>query len=484
MGLLPAKKQKTTHIHSTCIICQRTTAERCTSPGKQGLDRLHDVAEVRRDGVYYSMQNDTELLNNVVLHRSCYSSYTSKTNVLPYAHNASVPTEQQVSPTRTRLSSSHAAQFDPNVCLICLQGRKKKGRGIDSKLGQIVTKLGAQTILKIASQKQDDVFLRIHGVDLVAEGAKYHRSCRASYSVRALPNNGGQDQNTQSEQSEQEVNEAAWERVFSVLLEEIDSKLMNDCAALELSKLCRRIDQLLGEHGLPDAVCSNRKLKAMLSDHYGDKIVFQKQANPSHSQLVFSSSISHTDVVQKVKELDDILNDSVLESSFTYVQEHDEKDEQMRVLMEAAAILHAEMESAKGLDNWPPSTEDLTEKTAEHIVGPLLKTFLSCLLTNSTEAYTDDMDDCMRRRILSIGQDMIFTSSGGRKMMPKHVALATATHHLVRNKCIITMMNHFGHCASYTIKSCVSLQLSPINYKQTQTRSLVLNQLSPTPLRK
>ena len=52
-------------------------------------------------------------------------------------------------------------------------------------------------------------------------------------------------------------------------------------------------------------------------------------------------------------------------------------------------------------------------------------------------------------KILSIAQDIVYISSGGRTLTPKHVGLASTVHHATRNKSLIQLLHAAGHCSSY-----------------------------------
>jgi hypothetical protein len=52
-------------------------------------------------------------------------------------------------------------------------------------------------------------------------------------------------------------------------------------------------------------------------------------------------------------------------------------------------------------------------------------------------------------RILSISQDIIYVSSKGRKLTPKHIGLGTTIHHATRSKYLVDLVHAAGHCVSY-----------------------------------
>ena len=50
---------------------------------------------------------------------------------------------------------------------------------------------------------------------------------------------------------------------------------------------------------------------------------------------------------------------------------------------------------------------------------------------------------------MSVGQDIVYISSEGKKLTPKHIGLSMSLLHLIRSKTILTMLSREGHCVSY-----------------------------------
>ena len=82
--LVPTKRQRTETVWDKCAICQTDKIERFVTPGRQGVGRLCQVAEQRKDLVHRRLQSDMEnMMHNVIKwHKSCYSAYTSQTTNL------------------------------------------------------------------------------------------------------------------------------------------------------------------------------------------------------------------------------------------------------------------------------------------------------------------------------------------------------------------------------------------------------------------
>ena len=75
-----------------------------------------------------------------------------------------------------------------------------------------------------------------------------------------------------------------------------------------------------------------------------------------------------------------------------------------------------------------------------------LQKFLSVLLYG--EAETDSVKS--QRLLLSIGQDICREVTNGEWKFSKHILLCMTLRHLFRSKDLLTLLNRFGHCESYS----------------------------------
>lgn len=285
--------------------------------------------------------------------------------------------------------------------------------------------------------------LRINGVDLLAAKAKYHRLCRVAYVNK---------RNCESTVIESELH-VQWVAALNLLFNEIDTEIILKGCVVEISTLTAKMNQLLEEHGILEStsMCNNKKLKSLLTDHYGNKLAFQNPNDRRQSQLVYSGDMNVGEAVTSLKELNDSFNDSLLNDSFdSNASSIDvEGDDQAAILHRAALILRAELDATKGLENWPPLIGDISDENAETMISALVRDFLQLMLIGTVSPDSNNPSGSTQCRILSIAQDLLFVVSKGRKMTPKHIALGNAIHHLSRNKSLLTMVNRFGHCISH-----------------------------------
>ena len=101
-------------------------------------------------------------------------------------------------------------------------------------------------------------------------------------------------------------------------------------------------------------------------------------------------------------------------------------------------------------------SSDIDEAKAGDTLPDSLYMFLRWLLegTDGKESITLQKSVCecteTDRKILSMGQDLVWILSKGRKYTPKHIGLAMAIKHLTGSKDILSIIHRYGHCASYS----------------------------------
>jgi hypothetical protein len=62
---------------------------------------------------------------------------------------------------------------------------------------------------------------------------------------------------------------------------------------------------------------------------------------------------------------------------------------------------------------------------------------------------SENKEDLVRSRVLSVAQDLVYCVSGGKKWTPKHIGLANTLHQATRSKNLVQLFHMAGHCLSY-----------------------------------
>ena len=68
---------------------------------------------------------------------------------------------------------------------------------------------------------------------------------------------------------------------------------------------------------------------------------------------------------------------------------------------------------------------------------------------DTTDDGNDELNIDLKRKILSICQDIVFLVSRGRKYTPKHVGIGVTVHQATRSKELVQLLHAAGHSMSY-----------------------------------
>ena len=74
---------------------------------------------------------------------------------------------------------------------------------------------------------------------------------------------------------------------------------------------------------------------------------------------------------------------------------------------------------------------------------------LRLIVGGQTSLKDDNCESSVQSKGLSIAQDLVYCTSGGRKWTPKHIGLASTLHQATRSKDLVQLFNKAGHCLSY-----------------------------------
>ena len=106
-------------------------------------------------------------------------------------------------------------------------------------------------------------------------------------------------------------------------------------------------------------------------------------------------------------------------------------------------MIRDQINAVEDFMNWPPPESQVT--TEKIIISGLLELLLRHIIS-TTGSHTPRVD----RLVSSIAQDLIYNSINGRWKIVKHVELVLIIKWRTGNKAVITWLNRYGHCISYT----------------------------------
>ena len=176
-----------------------------------------------------------------------------------------------------------------------------------------------------------------------------------------------------------------YDSAFYKLIEEIDSKLQSS-RALDMNYLNITFQNFLMDLDIDASVASTyrkEKLKNRLVKHYGTKIVFQPQLNPSLPELVFSNGVKLQDVINAASKLRQDVKFQDVEDEFQTTS----SNEAERILYLAGKILQKELQATVGIQYSPSNPDDISQDNAESIVTNKLFSFLHLLMTLNKNSH-------------------------------------------------------------------------------------------------
>jgi hypothetical protein len=433
LGPAPKKARRSTDL-SKCIVCQRNSKESLSVAGEKGLTTLTNASSVMKDDVFKILHEDPRPIpGKVHYHRSCYASYTSKTNL---SHKTSQSCKQPESGNESRSTRSAANNTNWQMCVVCQQRK----HGSDWKLHKLQTYNAEEGLKQAARERNDEAMKRrIEVEDLIARDAVYHVSCLASYkNIRSIQ--------AASKTSYENKYESEYDTAFQKLISEVHIDLIENKKAFTLYSLLIRLEGHLPDHFNLDTNRSER-LKYKLLDHYKDEIEIHSQYGQSKSSFVLSSKISIADALKAASKLKEQLTSPEHTSLF----EDNETKSEMITLHRAAGILRRMIDDVPDLKEkaYPSSTGVSLEASLMFVPKKMKMMMMWIIDKKAYDAVEDDFtasEETLRRSV-SLAECLIFSSK--KVITPLHLGLAAQLHHEYGKREIIDNLHSLGFTVSY-----------------------------------
>ena len=353
------------------------------------------------------------------IHRWCYQSFT---NISTYRKRKSTfeaesSLQGPSSFKRSRVSAAHT--LFPRECLFCDKYRKTI-KGKDEYLTKCVTITAEKSIKDAAERKSDcDLLHKIRDEDLIAKEAHYHNTCRKIYTrVR--------DSKDQSASHDTDV-QCAHRNAFTFICDYVEQTVVRGANVTRMTMLREKYLQYMQENSPEyyNPAYKTDKLKDKLQRHFQGKLQFWQ---PNYrSELVYSSMIPKGQAIEATFELA-------------------ASDE--RVIEDCAMILRRniiDLQKDHSIKEWPPRGKTLLEMSDN--IPCILEYFLTFLLCGKSDTSVS----CKTKRLAnSYGQDLCHAVTHGKVKMPKHLLLGMTLRHMTGSAELLTLLNHFGHCQSYS----------------------------------
>ncbi|XP_071812536.1 uncharacterized protein [Apostichopus japonicus] len=352
----------------------------------------------------------------------------------------------------------------PKICIFCCRYEKSytdaQRRKRKEQLMLCEQPDGGKVAAAAKDKKDDRILLQIRDRDCVAIELRYHRSCYRSYT--------GYQTRKYVEPKEQ-----LYATAFDAFCKYyIEHKILREKQIYRMTSLRRYFGKAVKDVEMKDA--SNYRtysLKQRLKRRF-PQLCFLQPKKRCSSEMVYVETLSAEDLVPEAvgSEADD--TDTTTDTDNTDAEEEQEPPRKrpkgipnsgqskpqmssLRDCYSTALDLKEEIMQAMKKTNlpWPPTSDDLTLDAARKIVPTKLYNFIAWIVGVSDEPTDEQkvkIQDAEDRRILAIGQDIIYLATKGRKMMPKHASLSMAIRHLSGSAQLIGLLNGFGHSVSHT----------------------------------
>ena len=268
--------------------------------------------------------------------------------------------------------------------------------------------------IKIATQSLDEkeLLTKLTNNDLIALEAKYHKNCLEEIVTKA--------KRRQSSTSGPRGNLATFDTAFESLISDIETDL-NQGAAFDMSFLLTKYKEYLRQEGYDnyDSYKSER-LKARLNNYFKEAIIIQPSSLTNKPDLVYSSHVNLQRTINKIAQLKGVAKAEAIESDLELPKE-DPTD--FELFCSALALrtsarkvegihLHHDIESSKICE------EEMTKVALDDLY------FFLCLLMFGKNPDSVHAEPDLNRRVLAVGQDIVYCASNSMCKTPKHVALA------------------------------------------------------------
>ena len=321
--------------------------------------------------------------------------------------------------------------------MFILPAEKLKGDN-KLKLMNVSTFDSRKAIEEAARARSDQVMLlKISGVDVIAAEAKYHKQCRSQYVSKS---------NLRYSDFRVDGAEDIYTQAFQKMREGIKPQLEAG-VALDMKTLLDSYQEILESLGCKTTKSyQTERLKCRLQQSFQEEIVFQKLPGPSKPELAYSSSISLQDVISSASKKTCNL------SKMPAPSEDESSNSQGQNDVSSILLRSSIKNESKSIGFQPVDVEDISAREVKSSVPKDLYKFLCLMISNPDkvdESAPTASNATDERHILAIAQDLIYATTHGRVKTPKHVGLAMSVRHMTGSKCLVTMLNRFGHCCSY-----------------------------------
>ena len=208
-------------------------------------------------------------------------------------------------------------------------------------------------------------------------------------------------------------------------------------------------------YGKGDVSLSTYRLKEKLKVKYSN-LIFHRSIARNRSDLVYADIITPGGIIEtatipdNISTMDESSQDegtSALDTSFEGFSIPNRHNKEHH----SALYLRNLLMNVDTNISWPPDSEDLKYENAVSALPIELVNFLIVMLGFSDKILFSakiQIPEDKEKKVVSIAQDLIHTSTSGKTMTHKAMALGVAVRQISGSQRVIKILNQFGHCCS------------------------------------
>ena len=359
-------------------------------------------------------------------HVDCYRRFRALGKGYMQSDSPSSPANYTTrSQQSTALISTSSTAIVPNICIF-YEKKDKKHNNKKQPSVRVETDRFEQKIKIYAAMLEDTKMLATFGyIDFVAKEIMYHVICRTKYQAKAEQGNKNKTMETKKI-SDWHRSRSLHCEAFQSIYHLVEDEVIEEKEVYLMSELNDQYIAILNEHMTECDSPSTSRMQALetkLKQHFKDKITIQK-GRTRRGNLLFSYHTTKEEALRK---------------------EHLMKTKLTSKIRDVAFALRAAISDA---DHKPLSTNITLDKVmlGEVEVPQEVLQFFTYLIIGPGRRASESTSKL--RRVKSISEDVVYATTSGRKKPSKQLKLGLAMKS--GSKKVIEMLNHYGHCASYT----------------------------------
>ena len=443
----------------------------CKGESDDKLSYIHDIRDLRLSEPVtspYRMNNICDKIPSTLeglplkttgYHQNCYKNFTMNLGRLK---NSKASGSSESSSSQIKVSLRHhkspSNQSDgtrcsflfPNHCIFCekveikVRGRTERPVKFQSwKHKEPAWKLIAP---RAQEMNKEALYRTVQGNDLYAMEARYHPSCRNTFSTEYQNYVRGKERLEKSDKldSLQAQKIAAYQTAYDSVKNYILRHVIECNEVIQLTFLRNLYIEELDKCGFPNP------------DYRSEKLINHLQGDKDISQAIAFSKVP----LQGCVELYLIYSSRItLAEAISCAYKLGATNQLQDVALTLRSLIIKTFKESKGL-SWPPTAQELNALKVEELLPDDLVKFMSMVLSGIPEV---DAEKCEKtqRLVYSISQDVCRAATNGQWKLPKHILLCATLRHLYRSKQVGNRLTIF--CLFLISCAQVSALLSLLN---------------------